>query len=245
MKYLHVLKTIGLILVFAGFAYLLLIKDEKIKDKKEVNITNESAQEVILSTEKLINSNGSYEYKDEKMIISVNLPNNEDIYKDKIQSYGEDQIDRFLSSREDIGDIVSESFPWNLDLDYKKYESDTIVSYIVQGYEYTGGAHGNTFLQSFNYDKKTGKQITIEDIVTNQSTFINLSALAKKELTIDYPEGVDEKVTNWNVWYADNTSVTFIFVPYQIAAYAVGQQELRVDLLENNVNLFKKIYFTS
>jgi hypothetical protein len=241
MKLLRIIKIILLVIVIGGGLYLFLLKDEK----NNGDIQNETSQEENQNQEetKRIGDDGAYNFKDEKIIVTVQLPEENAEYVDDVYAYGEEQIQNFISSRKEIETLSSASFPWNLDLDYKKYESDTIISYVVQGYEYTGGAHGNSFVTSFNFDKKTGKKIGIEDIVANENTFKALSNMANKELVVDYPEGADAEPDNWSVWYVDDTSITFVFMTYQIAAYVTGQQELKVDMGEENKDLFKKEYF--
>lgn len=241
MKILRILKIVLLVFLFGGALYLILMKGEK--KVSENQIQNSGDESDLPQETKFLDTDGTYNFKDEKLIVSVHLPDESTEYVDDMYKYGDEQIQRFVSSREEIENIDSASFPWNLDMDYKKYESDTVVSYVVQGYEYTGGAHGNSFLKSFNFDKKTGKQIGVQDIISSENSLNTLSALAKKELVVEYPEGVDSREDNWSVWYADDTSVTFIFMPYQIASYATGQQELKIEITDKNRALFQEKYF--
>lgn len=241
MKFLRILKIIVLVFVVGAGIYLFFVKSEKQSSEIDDAISQDEKQNEEKTS--LLGEDGTYNLEDEKLIVSVTLPDEENKYIKNIYAYGEEQIQRFVSDKEEFKNISSESFPWNLDIDYKKSESDTIVSYLVQGYEYTGGAHGNAFLKSFNFDKKTGKELGVEDIVTSKETFKTLSALAKKELTVDYPEGADERPENWSVWYVDDTSITFVFMAYQIAAYATGQQELKIEMTEKNRALFQEKYF--
>lgn len=186
----------------------------------------------------------TYNLKEDTVVVKAELPDQTtDSLAGDLYEYSDTQIQDFIQSRKKVGDLETESFPWSLDISYKKYESDFIVSYIVQGYEYTGGAHGNSYLQAFNYDKKTGKKIGVENIVSSKDTFDVLAALADKALVVEYPEGSNNNPKNWSVWYSDNGSVTFIFAPYQIAPYAVGQQEFNVVTTGDNANLFNSKYF--
>ncbi len=228
-------------MIFGATIYLLFVKSEK--QSSEIDGATNQDEKQNQEKTSLLGEDGTYSLEDEKLIVSVNLPDEENTYIENIYAYGEEQIQRFVSDKEEFKNISSESFPWNLDIDYKKSESDTVVSYLVQGYEYTGGAHGNAFLKSFNFDKKTGKELGVEDIVASKETFKTLSVLAKKELTVEYPEGVDTKPENWSVWYVDDNSITFVFMTYQIAAYVAGQQELKIEMTDKNRALFQEKYF--
>jgi hypothetical protein len=189
---------------------------------------------------------GSYEYESDSLVITASLPLDEEgNFIKEVYDYGVNQIEQFQSSNKDIGNMPeTASFPWSLDLDYKKYESQTIVSYVVQGYEYTGGAHGNAVVQSFNYSKENGKLLKIQDVISDDESLETFSLLAQKELTVDYAEGVSASPENWSVWYAHDEGVTFVFAPYQIAAYAVGQQEFTIVAIGEHKDLFKEKYFT-
>lgn len=236
-KFLRILKIISLVLLVGFALYLVFLKGDT---KEEETQTEEQTTKTDVSQESVfLGGDGVYAFKDETLIVNAKLPKD----AEEIVSYGDSQIDRFVSMRKEAGDLETSSFPWNLDISYTKHESDTIVSYIVQGYEYTGGAHGNIFLESFNYDKQTGKRIDVMDIISEQDSLNVFAALADKELTIEYPEGSSGTKENWNIWYADNSSVTFIFVPYQIASYATGQQELTIVTTGDNASLFKQEYF--
>jgi len=162
----------------------------------------------------------------------------------------------FLELRNDIQmgveffrEIVDEyndpmSAPWILDIEVEEIQSNTLVSYLVNWYEYTGGAHGNIVVESYNYNLETGDRVSVGDIVSSLDHLYTFAALADKELTIHYPEGSSgENPENWNTWYADNESVTFIFSPYQIAAYAVGTQKFRMVATGMNAELFNQEYF--
>lgn len=237
-KFFKILKVTGLVLLIGCALYLIFLKGDTSKEEIQLE---EATEEVEKTTKEnsFLGEGGTYSFEDTSLIVNAELPEN----VEEIILYGDDQIDRFVSMRKEAGDIETASFPWNLDMKYTKHESDTIVSYIVQGYEYTGGAHGNTFLESFNYDKKTGERITIQDVVSSEDTFNVLAALADKELTIEYPEGSNSDPKNWSIWYTENNSITFVFVPYQIASYATGQQELNVVATGDNSSLFKEKYF--
>lgn len=134
--------------------------------------------------------------------------------------------------------------PWSLVIEFEEIQSDTITSYLVNWYEYVGGAHGNVVVTSYNYSIEKGERIDIEDITTSLDHLYTFAALADKELTVSYPEGSSgENPDNWRTWYADRESVTFVFSPYQIAAYSVGIQKFRMVATGVNANMFNQEYF--
>ncbi len=238
IKIFKILKIAVIVFLIGAGIYLLSIKNTHPTKISE----GETETSSVPQKQSLIGKDGTYTLADERVQVDISLPSSEEKYTESVLAYGEEQIQRFVSDEDEFKNIQSASFPWDLVMDYKTYESDTIISYVVEGYEYTGGAHGNTFVKSFNFDKTTGKEILISDLVASPQTFKTLSSLAKKELVVEYPEGLDENPENWSVWYADESSVTFLFMPYQIAPYAVGQQAITIDT-QKEKNLFQEKYF--
>lgn len=241
MKFLKILKITIIILLIAGALYLVFLKgEEKLSNENEnqVEVGEETKNKTLFS------SLGVYEYEDDALMISATIPVTEDgEFVEEVYEYGKGEVLRFESMKGETENIGTVSFPWSLDLDYKQYESETIVSYVVQGYEYTGGAHGNATVKSFNYDKKTGKLLSVLDVLSGKDSLEALSEIAKETLMVEYEEGLSPEEENWSVWYAHNQGITFIFPPYQIAPYAVGQQEFSVEAFGEQEGLFDEDYF--
>lgn len=107
---------------------------------------------------------------------------------------------------------------------------DNIVSILEGIYSYTGGAHPNSAYFAEVYDTKTGKRLTLKDVVKDTSALkpVLLAAIQDQypeaaffdlENAIDtYFAGMMDSL-NWTV---DNESMTFYFSPYDIAPYAQG-----------------------
>ena len=59
------------------------------------------------------------------------------------------------------------------------YADNNVISFTINEYQYTGGAHGGSWIASFLVDRKTGKIITDIKIATGQ-ILTNMQALLKK-----------------------------------------------------------------
>ncbi len=120
--------------------------------------------------------------------------------------------------------------------------SPTTNSYVLEMYEYTGGAHGSHSYAVFNYDKKTGKKLTLDDILASPNVLNTLHDIAARQLSekgIDYDEvGIAPEKKNWQLWYVDGDNIVFIFPPYAVAPYAYGRQDVVVSMREHP-ELFK------
>lgn len=123
-----------------------------------------------------------------------------------------------------------------------------IYAYGIERYIYMGGAHGLETRNYYNYDLKTGKLITESDIfVDNYSadlaTLIKLRIVeesignAEKEPILKLEETVywtDSIKPNGNFYITDE-SINYVFNPYEIAPYSLGETEVALpfSLLKN------------
>ena len=113
-----------------------------------------------------------------------------------------------------------------------KENSFEITSILLKIYTYTGGAHGNTTLETYNIGDKDLKLINFE-------TFFNENAKSYFELKINDAIANREKVKNINgdeviffeepeiniknaVMYFEGDSVKFVFPVYDLAPYSSG-----------------------
>ena len=126
----------------------------------------------------------------------------------------------------------------------RKYEYDMTtriatstktVSYIIEVYEFTGGAHGNTDVTTFTYDK-LGKLVTLDDFF--DAPYLNkIAGLSRTHFysTLgDYAEsqmidsGTEATTTNFSTWYLTDQNITFIFAQYQVGPYVIGMPEFPI-----------------
>ncbi len=131
------------------------------------------------------------------------------------------------------------------------YNAPPVLSVEIATYAYTGGAHPNSYLEYANFDTRTGKQITLQDLFPENARE-KLNALAERRFRQlrKIPEGArwsdlgfffkeDRFQLNENFRIGEN-GLTFYFNPYEIAPYAFGPTELFLaltdirDLLKKN-----------
>ena len=113
-----------------------------------------------------------------------------------------------------------------------------IVTYYINMYNFTGGAHGLEQLLTLNFDKTTGKTITLDDVmVTGYQMRLNellQKALLEKADCKDINELHDKGYLFSMEMYPSNNfvlgkdGITFIYNPYEIAPYALGRIELKL-----------------
>jgi len=128
-----------------------------------------------------------------------------------------------------------------------------IYSYGIDRYIYMGGAHGLNNRNYFNFDLKTGKLITENDLFIDGFN-VELSELIKKRI-IEESKNVkgaetdpilnledtdywtDSIKANGNFYITDE-SINYIFNPYEIAPYYMGLTEVTLPFNRLS-NLFK------
>ena len=112
--------------------------------------------------------------------------------------------------------------------------ADTLaVSLLESGHSYEGGAHGMYGVVGRNFDAKTGRELTLDDVFTDRN---GLAGAIEAQLRRDYPgasfmesggvgmtEMVDRMAKDGTlVWTFDPCGATFYFNPYLIGSYSEG-----------------------
>ena len=133
--------------------------------------------------------------------------------------------------------------PWTLAVDYEEFAfSDTIVSLKFTVYEYTGGAHGNTFFQTFVFDLDSEQGLILEDLFVEEFLpFEAISPLVQADLMEQLGEFADSQwiedgtgvnPNNYLNFVVTGESLLFFFPPYQVAPYAAGPLTVEIPLAE-------------
>jgi len=116
-----------------------------------------------------------------------------------------------------------------------------IYAYGIERYVYMGGAHGLETRNYFNFDLKTGKVITEKDLFIDGFKTA-LSKLIKKRIIEESKEAkgkeadpiisledtdfwTDSIKPNGNFYITDE-SINYVFNPYEIAPYYIGETEV-------------------
>jgi len=126
---------------------------------------------------------------------------------------------------------------YNLTVTTKITHSSSTTSYVLETYQFTGGAHGSTVISAFTYNK-AGKLLSLNEVLPSSITLSTLSASArtyfynklsdqdKSEIDV----GTEPKQENFNTWYIDGTKIVFVFGQYSIGPYVLGIQEFVLNL---------------
>jgi hypothetical protein len=138
------------------------------------------------------------------------------------------QHENFISDFPEISSNV-----WSVEINVDSiYQNPKCLTLGIQGFTYLGGAHPNSYISYFNFDKKTGKTLLLDDIIVDKKAFLALAEKefrANQELTEEQnleEAGYffDKGVYNLPAQYAITEEGLMMFYnTYEAAAYVVGQ----------------------
>jgi len=134
-------------------------------------------------------------------------------------------FDSFGEDGEPYGQMWSNEIDWDI-----YYNRHSILSFGLNKYYYTGGAHPNYMSLHFNFDLNKGEKIKLDDLFEGDYETLLLK-LAEKELRLqqDIPANAplsdfifETELTLNENFYISSEGITFVYDPYEIAPYAVG-----------------------
>ena len=112
------------------------------------------------------------------------------------------------------------------------YQDSNYVSIIVTSDTFTGGAHGNRLLESYNFNIKTGKRILLTDIVkpakAQQTKQYIFNYLKNNKIIFDDMTVKNIKLNKDSVFTFSKTGIKVYYQSYEVAAYAYGNPEVNV-----------------
>ena len=122
------------------------------------------------------------------------------------------------------------------------YEDTNHISFLLNVYQFTGGAHGSTTLIPITYSKQTKKLLSLEEAVqpARKDWLATLSTEARKQLNAQVKKqkfssdedwinkGTEPAKENFAIFKLEKNSVRIIFSQYQVGPYASGMPEIVV-----------------
>ena len=157
---------------------------------------------------------------------------------EKFKKDNKDEVREYMKEyyKENNEDVEERFYIHQVDMNVLT-NSDNYLSITSRTDENLLGPHGTYIIEGWNFDKKTGNRVSIFDLVKNKDDLknyiINWCEDHKEELTLDenYKDTI-EKYFNGEqelAFYIDNEDVLITFQVYDIAPYAVGPIEIKID----------------
>lgn len=167
--------------------------------------------------------------------------------KDKVKSESKEYKKEYYQI------VLSESnkdyvkYQYELYIDYKlTYNKNNIISIPMNIYEFTGGAHGMTYLNSYNYNLINGKKLKLSDIFKENIDYKKIidnyiKYVIKKNPDIYFQgnngfKGIKEEQS----FYIEDDGIVIYFDLYEIAPYYVGIPKFKIKY-DEFIKYFKSI----
>ena len=136
-------------------------------------------------------------------------------------------------------DTMIAHMPYQFYCEGSYYTKGHLTSVWLQTYAFTGGAHGLTLGKCFNFDNRTGRQLPLEELISDTTRLSELNreafrqSLSQRPLTQEEIDAYlfvkqDELPLPQNIGF-DSTGVKMLYNPYEIAAYVFGQSVYAID----------------
>jgi hypothetical protein len=161
-----------------------------------------------------------------------------------------------IASENNYTSEISSSFPYIINsFSYVHLNNDNIISISKKSYWYTGGAHGNTKIEYYNFLIKENKLLSLDDVFKSKN---ELKHLILKKLKDNYKIPSKSDISKHNFFENDSSlrvcdnflltdsNIIFTYNTYDIAPYVMGAISISIpnsefkDILNPNYNFIIK-----
>lgn len=128
---------------------------------------------------------------------------------------------------------------WTLEIDYGAiHQAERFIAIPFSGYVYTGGAHGMPIGAYVILDRASGERIPVSGLFAADVTWLPVlstlarEALANRDLLVDDPDwlarGTAPQAANYQLLFPAPDGLRITFLPYTVAPYAAGIQDVLI-----------------
>lgn len=193
------------------------------------------------------------ESEDSSTVIEITYPKlfglTDQTIENKINSFLEEE---FLKPVEWFGEFVAmlDSFP-TIEYEHGMYFSfetgfdikllsRSVISLVLNHYEFTGGAHGNFYSMGYTFDLTTGSLLSLDRVIKENSLDEITGICEKKIMEMFDAHSFSEaglfedyiELTFEQDFFLYNDALVLQFDPYEIAPYSMGNIEVMIPLNE-------------
>lgn len=161
----------------------------------------------------------------------------ERVVREEINDFKEDSgLNNISKTNDDAAFPNGTKYEFNTT--YKVYSTENTATIVLSIYTYTGGAHGNLFIRTLNFERST-EGLEIGSLFTPGSNYLTkLSELSRPKLKADLKEnlgnwsddGTSPITKNFEAFYLTPGKLHIIFQPYQVAPWVSGAPEISFDI---------------
>lgn len=189
----------------------------EIPNKGTSSKTLEATKKMIIA----LTQDGAYSDKDNDI---------NDMVKQYTKSYIMNYLEEGNDAISNYGDNIEDAANW---MSYEEtcsgnvlYNSNGFFSYSVKLYSYTGGAHGNSNNRVATLDLNKRKVLSLETLFESEK-FDDLQKEVVDRISKDY-QLLSDEIDLTDNFYLSDKGVSFIYNPFEIAAYSEGEIEVTI-----------------
>lgn len=154
----------------------------------------------------------------------------EDVYQIYLEEFIQEKQAVFL---EEIRGESAKGSTYRMDVDTNYYHGIASIHFVM--YVYSGGAHDIRFDRIYYYDLEMGKEVTLEDLLTLNSSFYEtiqkyaLEQLMSEKKDVIYEdenlllEGLQADESHFKYFIFLKEGLQILFPPYQVGPWSSGE----------------------
>jgi hypothetical protein len=159
-----------------------------------------------------------------------------------VDSFLTDIRSQYISNFASTGMDVYSPGPWGLYIDYGIVQfSPDVLSLKFTVSDYTGGAHGNLYFQTYTFDLTQNRVLALSDLFQPGADILGtLTPIVQQDLAAQLGEYADTQMIEQGTSSLDGyasfavtpDALVLYFAPYDVAAYAAGPQTVEIPLAQ-------------
>ena len=172
-------------------------------------------------------------------IVGLSNENKENEINNEILNW----TNNWIKETKDTSESLKPTIPYELMARYTITNNEEILSFYIDYYQFSGGAHGITSRNTYNIDTKTGNKLMLKDLFAegyDYKTYINNEISKEINKHPDYyftgKEGFNGIKENQS-FYIRNNKIIIHFPYYEIAPYVTGMPEFEINYNVKERNL--------
>lgn len=128
--------------------------------------------------------------------------------------------------------------PWVVEAEGELvFQSEQLINVAMRSYQFTGGAHPNSYTAFLNFDRKTGQPLQWEDILIDSTAFVNLAEQQfRRARQIGSNTSLDQAGFFWGGSFhppanfsLEENGLRLFYNNYEIAPYALGPTDFVIE----------------
>ena len=142
----------------------------------------------------------------------------------------------WIKDTKDTSEDIKPTIPYELMARYVLTNNQDILSFYIDYYQFSGGAHGITTRNTYNIDIQSGNKLMLKDLFKegyDYKTYINNEIRKQISIHPDYyftgKEGFNGIKENQDFYIRDN-KIVIHFPYYEIAPYVTGMPEFEIEM---------------